>query len=178
MRFPKDFKQLFLKNRKIEFWYEEGFHLPVHFKARLQTVLFQRIFRINSHCPFQINFTSQIINPHNITLGGRVRQSFLLSGNCYIQANNGIIIGDGTIFASFVKIISANHKLGDLSQHDMQSSIEIGTNCWIGTGSVILPGVTIGDNSIIGANSVVTKSFDSNLVVAGNPAKVIRNINE
>ena len=54
----------------------------------------------------------------------------------------------------------------------------IGDNCWIGADVTILPGVTIGDNSVIGAGSVVTKDIPSNVVAVGNPCKVLREINE
>ncbi len=56
--------------------------------------------------------------------------------------------------------------------------IHIGKNVWIGSGAIVLPGVTIGDNSIVGAGSVVTKNVEPNSVVAGNPAKFIKSINE
>ena len=54
--------------------------------------------------------------------------------------------------------------------------ITIGDNCWIGGGSIICPGVTIGDNVVVGAGSVVVKDVPSNVVVAGNPAKIIREL--
>ena len=55
---------------------------------------------------------------------------------------------------------------------------KIGRNCWIGAGSIILPGVTIGDNVVIGAGSVVTKDIESNVVAVGNPCKVMRPVGE
>ena len=54
--------------------------------------------------------------------------------------------------------------------------VTIGDNCWIGGGAVICPGVTLGNNVVVGAGSVVTKSFGDNVVIAGNPAKVIREL--
>ena len=57
-----------------------------------------------------------------------------------------------------------------------ENQVTIGDNCWIGGGVTILPGVTLGDNVVVGAASVVTKSFPSNVVIAGNPAKVIREL--
>lgn len=56
--------------------------------------------------------------------------------------------------------------------------IHIGKNCWLGAGVIVLPGVTIGDNSVIGAGSVVTKDIPANVVAVGNPCKVLREINE
>lgn len=57
------------------------------------------------------------------------------------------------------------------------SPVKIGKNVWIGSNSTILPGVTIGDNAIIGAGSVVTKDIPADMIAVGNPAKVIRSIN-
>jgi galactoside O-acetyltransferase len=56
--------------------------------------------------------------------------------------------------------------------------VHIGRNCWIGAGAVILPGVTIGDNTVVGAGSVVTKDLPSNVVAVGNPCRVMREIRE
>ena len=56
------------------------------------------------------------------------------------------------------------------------SKVEIGNNVWIGGGVTILPGVSIGNNTVVGAGSVVTKSFPDNVVIAGNPAKIIKKL--
>ena len=56
--------------------------------------------------------------------------------------------------------------------------VHIGKNCWLGAGVIVLPGVTIGDNTVIGAGSVVTKDIPSNVVAVGNPCRVLREINE
>ena len=56
--------------------------------------------------------------------------------------------------------------------------VRIGRNCWIGAGALIMPGVTIGDNVVIGAGSVVTKDIPSNVVAVGNPCRVLREVNE
>ena len=97
----------------------------------------------------------------------------MFSGGCYIQGGNGIEIGDGTIFAPGVKVISANHDPKDLKHWLPDRPIRIGNSCWIGANAVILPRVELGDNVIVGAGAVVTKSFPSNVVLVGNPARVI-----
>lgn len=56
--------------------------------------------------------------------------------------------------------------------------VHVGRNCWIGAGAIIMPGVTIGDNTVIGAGSMVTKDIPSNVVAVGNPCRVMREINE
>ena len=99
----------------------------------------------------------------------------MLSGNCYIQAINGIEIGDRTIFAPGLKMISADHDIKIINKHINTSPIKIGKDCWIGANVIILPEVIIGDNTIIGAGTVVTKSFpDVNQIIVGNPARILR----
>ena len=92
----------------------------------------------------------------------------------YPQGINGIEIGDDTIFAPGVKIISANHSISNLDSHEKAPPVKIGKNCWLGANAVILPGVVLGDNVTVGAGSVVTKSFESNVILGGVPAKVIK----
>jgi acetyltransferase-like isoleucine patch superfamily enzyme len=106
-------------------------------------------------------------------LGARVHLSFAISGNCYIQGANGITFGDGTIFAPGVKIISANHDRSNLEQWVPEEPIKIGDECWIGANAVILPGVHLGNRTVVAAGAVVTKSFPDASVVAGVPAKRI-----
>lgn len=135
--------------------------------------IFQRIFRLNSDVPFQVHFTSSVIVGKGIFIGKNVWKSFALSGGCYIQGGNGIYIGDDTIFAPGVKIISANHDPKKQMAWSDASPIRIGCRCWIGANSVILPGVVLGDDCIVGAGTVVTKSVQSGSLVYGNPAKLV-----
>lgn len=117
--------------------------------------------------------------PQKIKLGKNVWKSFLLSGNCYIQAINGIEIGDNTIFAPGVKIISSNHKFSNFHEHEICKPIKIGKNCWIGANSIILPGVELADNTIVASGAVVTKLFnEKNIIIGGVPAKIIKKIYE
>jgi acetyltransferase-like isoleucine patch superfamily enzyme len=135
--------------------------------------LFKMLFGLNKECKFAIHFTSSAVKPENITLGKGVEKSMILSGNCYYQAINGIVIGDDTIIAPGVKIISADHEINHLSLHKKEAPIQIGKNCWIGANVIILPGVTIGNNTIIAAGAVVTKSFpNGDEILLGIPAKV------
>ena len=121
-----------------------------------------------------IQDNSVIHSDANIEIGDNVWLSFALSGGCYIQAINGIEVGDGTLFAPGVKIISANHNLEDTSTHQDGLPIRIGKRCWIGTNAVILPGVELGDDVVVAAGAVVTQSFPSRAIVAGVPARLMR----
>ncbi len=147
--------------------------LGIPFSKWFMNFIFQRIFRLNSDVPFQVHFTSSVIVGKGIFIGKNVWKSFALSGGCYIQGGNGIYIGDDTIFAPGVKIISANHDPKKQMAWSDASPIRIGCRCWIGANSVILPGVVLGDDCIVGAGTVVTKSVQSGSLVYGNPAKLV-----
>ena len=92
-----------------------------------------------------------------------------------------IYVGDYTMFAPNVVVATAGHPiLPELREKAYQYnfSVHIGRNCWIGAGVLIMPGVTIGDNTVIGAGSVVTRDIPTNCVAYGNPCRVIREIGE
>ena len=96
--------------------------------------------------------------------------------NCYIQGGGGIDIGDYTQIAPNVGIISSNHDLYD-SRKSRNKIVEIGRYCWLGMGAIILPGVKLGDFTIVAAGSVVTKSFEEGYcVIAGVPAVKIKKL--
>lgn len=150
----------------------EYFLSPTSNSLRIVNLIFQKIFRINGKIKFMVHYTSKVNG--DILLGKDVARYFANSGGCYFSAINGIEIGDGTIFAPGVKVISANHDVDDFNNHIKKEPIRIGKNCWLGANSVILPGVQIGDGVIVAAGAVVTKSFQDQVVVGGVPAKIIK----
>ena len=92
-----------------------------------------------------------------------------------------IYVGDYTMIGPNVTLATAGHPiLPELRKEAYQFNmpIHIGKNCWLGAGVIVLPGVTIGDNTVIGAGSVVTKDIPSNVVAIGNPCRILREINE
>ena len=92
-----------------------------------------------------------------------------------------IFIGDDTMIGPNVTIATAGHPvLPELRQEGLQYNlpVHIGKNVWIGAAAVILPGVTIGDNTVIGAGSVVTKDIPADVVAVGNPCRILREIGE
>lgn len=92
-----------------------------------------------------------------------------------------IYVGDNTMFGPKVTVAVAGHPiLPELREQAYQYNmpVHIGKNCWIGANAVILPGITIGDNVVVGAGSVVTKNLPDNVVAVGNPCRILREINE
>lgn len=109
----------------------------------------------------------------NITFGKNV---FLNTG-CSFQDRGGIRIGDGSMIGMNVAIATLNHGLDVETRYTtFPSPVAIGKNVWIGSNATILPGVTIGDNSVVAAGAVVTKDVPENTVVAGVPATFMKEI--
>ena len=111
----------------------------------------------------------------------RIDDYCALGHNCFIGGQGGVSIGKYTMIGGKTYIISSNHKFDKndipyMMQGENVAEIKIGNNVWIGANCVILPGVQIGDNCVVGAGSVVTRSFESNQVIAGNPALPIKTI--
>ena len=114
---------------------------------------------------------------HHVHFGNSVYANF----NLTLVDDTHIYVGDYTMLGPNVVIATAGHPiLPKLREKGYQYNlpIKIGKNCWLGTGVIVLPGVTIGDNTVVGAGSVVTKDLPSNVVAVGNPCRVIREIGE
>lgn len=118
--------------------------------------------------------TSSISHFENIKVGVDAYPGIM--GGCYIQGIGGIDIGDYTQIGPNVIIVSANHDLYDSRKH-ISAKVTIGKYCWLGAGCKIMPGVTLGDFTIVGAGAVVTKSFPEGLCILGGvPAKKIKEL--
>lgn len=111
----------------------------------------------------------------NITLGDGVYFNF----NCVILDVCPVKIGSRSMFGPGVQILTALHPI-DAEERatwvEYGSPITIGEDVWVGGGAIICPGVTVGNRSIIGAGAVVTKNVPDDVIVAGNPAKIIRRL--
>ena len=129
---------------------------------------------VNRDAKFPVSSSNRVICPENIVFDADDLNNFQSFG-IYFQAIGRIEIGKGTYIGPNVGLITANHDPNNLDNHLGAEPIRIGEKCWLGMNSVILPGVTLGNNTIVGAGAVVTKSFENgNCIVAGNPAKVIK----
>ncbi|MBQ9311643.1 MAG: galactoside O-acetyltransferase [Bacteroidales bacterium] len=112
-----------------------------------------------------------VVRAKNVKIGKNV----VIMNNCLMMSAGGITIEDNVLVAANCQIISNNH---DLAEHQIITCkpVHLKKNCWVGAGASILPGVTIGENSVIGAGSVVTKDVPDNCIAVGSPAKVIKHI--
>lgn len=113
----------------------------------------------------------------HVHLGNNVYANFGLT----LVDDTHIYIGDRTKLGPNVVIATAGHPiLPELRMKGLQynMSVHIGKNCWLGSGVLVMPGVTIGDNTVIGAGSVVTRDIPANVVAVGNPCRVLRPIGE
>ena len=121
--------------------------------------------------PFYANWGGR-----HVHLGNHVYANFGLT--CVDDTH--IYIGDHTMMGPNVNLATANHPLlPELREKAYQYNlpIHIGKNCWLGAGVIVVPGVTIGDNTVIGAGSVVTKDIPANSLAVGNPCRVLRELN-
>ena len=109
----------------------------------------------------------------------KVGKNVFINACCRFQDQGGIEIGDNCLIGHNTTIATLNHDFNPEKRANLTPSpVKIGKNVWIGSDCTILPGVEIGDGAIIGAGSVVTKSIPSNSVAVGNPARVIKEINQ
>ena len=123
-----------------------------------------------------------IVPPMKLAVGKYIS----IGEGCYFNAGTTFIddwkieIGKNCLFGPNVTLCTTGHPISPNHRMDGMYSfpIKIGDTCWIGANVIVLPGVTIGDNSVIGAGSVVTKDIPANVVAAGNPCRVLRQIDE
>ncbi len=138
-------------------------------KELLQELFGQKSENLYIEPPFYCDYG------YNLQLGKNVYMNF----NCCILDVSIVKIGDNTMFGPNVQIYTATHPLEYKARNsgvEYAKPIIIGNNVWVGGNATICPGVTIGNNVVIGAGSVVTKSFPDDVFIAGNPARVIKTI--
>ena len=101
--------------------------------------------------------------------------------NLTLVDDTEITVGEYTMLGPNVTLATAGHPiLPELREQGYQynAPVHIGRNCWLGAGVIVLPGVSIGDNTVVGAGSVVTKDLPKNVIAVGSPARVLREIGE
>ena len=150
--------------------------IPRRFVEKRAAMLPQMFAEVGEGCyiesPFYANWGG-----HHVHLGKGVYANF---GATFVDDTH-IYIGDATMLGPNVVIATAGHPIDpELRARALQynMSVRIGNNCWLGAGVIVMPGVTIGDDTVIGAGSVVTKDIPSGVVAVGNPCKVMREVGQ
>lgn len=113
---------------------------------------------------------------YNIHCGENV----FINVNCVVLDENKVTIGSNVFLGPGVQIYTSSHPVDAILRrtHKITKPVSIGDDCWIGGNAIILPGITIGNGVVIGAGAVVTKDIPDNVMAVGNPAKVVRKLNE
>jgi maltose O-acetyltransferase len=143
--------------------------------ARREPILRQMLGRIGYHVIIEPPFTC--VYGKNIYLGDHV----YLNVSCIILDCGEVRIGNHVMIGPAVQIYTPAHELRARPRNqglEVAKPVTIEDNVWIGGGAILLPGVTIGRNAVVGAGSVVSRSVPPDTVVAGNPARVIRTIEQ
>lgn len=155
--------------------YDFNMTRPTEFEKR-QKLMKEMFAEIGDGCyiepPFHANFGGT-----HCHWGDHIYANF----NLTMVDDTHIYVGDYTMFGPNVTIATAGHPiLPELREKAYQynAPVHIGKNCWLGAGVIVLPGITIGDNVVIGAGSIVTKDLPPNVVAVGNPCRILRKINE
>ena len=159
----------------LEKMYDYNATRPKEFEKR-KKIMKDMLAEVGEGCyiepPLHANFGG-----HYLHFGDHVYANF----NLTLVDDTDIYIGNNVMLAPNVVLTTTGHPvLPALRRHGLQFSmpIHIGDGCWIGAGVMVMPGITIGENSVIGAGSVVTHDIPANVVAVGNPCRVLREISE
>lgn len=145
-----------------------GYHSPDEVRALLQRIWGQPLdASVRMFPPFYTAFGKLT----------RVGRNVFINFGCTFLDQGGITLEEGVFIGPGAKILTEYHpERPELRHNLLVKPVVVRRNAWIGAGAMVLPGVTVGENAIVGAGSVVTKDVPDNGVVAGVPAKLIRNI--
>ena len=129
----------------------------------------------------EIDESTILITPLNINFGPfiRIGKRVFINSDCTFLGIGGITIEDDVLIAPKVSLISEDHPIEPSQRKSLRTKpVTIKKNAWIGVGATILPGITVGRNSVVAAGAVVTKDVPANTIVGGVPAKIIKQISE
>lgn len=172
---PNDDEIMETQLRYMELLYDFNATRPGEMDRRNE-LLKEMFGSIGKNCYIEPPFHANWAGKH-VFMGDNVYANF----NLTLVDDANIYIGDKVMFGPNVTVATANHPiLPELREDALQYNreVHIGRNVWIGANTVMVPGVTIGENTVIGAGSVVTKDIPANVVAVGNPCRVMREIGE
>lgn len=143
-----------------------------------RSIVMQTIVGFNRKVPWPVSPFVEISVPARLVFHPDDLNNFQTRGSYFQNLNGGtIVIGKGTYVSHNVGIITTNHDACDPDRHEPPRDVVIGRKCWIGMNAVVLPGVRLGDHTVVGAGSVVTTSFpEGRCVIGGAPARLLRTL--
>ena len=188
----QDFRPFWVKNSYLKFrrWYAEYFLRPQCEKlGPYHTIMKPWYVHISGpNISIGRSFTAIGEPMHRVEIGvwgraegqGRIEMGdcVLMSPGSRLSASDEIVIGDGVMMANGVYVTDSDwHTIYDRTERDERvTPVHIGKNVWLGDHSTVLKGVTIGENSVVAARAVVSRDVPANVVVAGSPAKVVKEL--
>lgn len=155
-------------NERLVMEMNTGYHDAAEVRAYLKCITDQEIDEsVTVSLPFYTDYGK------HITFGKEI----FINNNVLFVDLGGITIDDHVLIGPRASLITVNHLENPADRRGLfVKPVHIKQNAWIGAGATILPGVTVGENAIVAANATVTKDVPANMIVAGTPAKVIRQI--
>lgn len=163
-----EINEILEKTLKLTFELNSGYKHPSEVRSTMELITGENI-----------DETVQILTPFNTDFGRNIKmgKGVFINKSCMFVDLGGIILEDNVLIGPEVKILSVNHPTDPRFRRGViLKSVLVKRNAWIGAGAIICPGVTIGENSIIAAGSVVTKDVPDNSVFGGVPAKFIKSV--
>ena len=143
---------------------------------RKAALLKEMFAEVGENCCIELPFHANWGGKH-VHFGNNIYANF----NLTLVDDTHIYVGDYTQFGPNVVLATAGHPIDPELREQMyqyNAPIRIGRNCWLGANVVVVPGVTIGDNVVVGAGSVVTRDLPDNVVAVGNPCRILREVND
>jgi len=157
-------------------------HWKLHYKKQMLKLCKRKFRKFSETAEFRAG--AYAVGCSKIEIGNRViiRPNTMLFADTVMEMDCSIKIEDDVMMGAGIHIYVNNHKFDDptiplIDQgYYPDQAVVLKKGCWIGANSIILPGVTIGENSVVGAGSIVTKSLPARVLAAGNPAKILKKI--
>jgi hypothetical protein len=167
-------------------FYEKRYLKSKYFNPQLggfvwafRSVWVKNILRLAKPLPWPSALSCYVSNAKNIVFHPDDLNNFQSPGTYFQNFSACIYIGKGTYIAPNVGLITSNHDTNDLERHQDGQDIHVGENCWIGMNAVVLPGVILGNRTIVAAGAVVVRSFpEGNIVIGGIPARELKRLHQ
>ncbi len=143
----------------------------------LTNIFKQKIIGYNRFVPWPVHPSSTVFGIRWIKIGVNTAPGLSFGNYIFAKEGSPVEIGDYTLVAPNVCIAGFSHDIYNIHSYSEKGGVSIGAYCWLGANCVVLPGVILGEHTVVAAGSVVTKSFEEGYcVIGGNPAKILKTL--